>query len=199
MGGWYHPHLNYNDVEMGTLCGAWCSRQETIHDPTRTISIWRAAVSVPAIGFRDAVVRAGSMTHEHALIWHAETLYEPVTRGDTSRLYLIHFGKGITTDGREVMEWSKRFTLEPAAPQSVMALCEQIPFMHKKLEGDPVGIVATDARMYDGVLRACCVWNGSAMKSCALLPFGYPLHDGFWFAFESKIKCDFGRRPDATD
>lgn len=199
MGGWYHPHLNYNDVEMGAFFGAWCSCQERIKESSRTISVWRAALMVPAVPFRDAVRCAGPMTHEHALVWHAESLYTPNEQTELSRLYLVHFGHGVTTHGPSVMEWARNFDLQPSSPASVMALCTQIPFMHRKLVGDPVGIIATDARMYDGVLRACCVWNGSSMNSCALLPFAYPLHDGFWFAFESKKRRAFGGIPDDSD
>jgi hypothetical protein len=193
--GCENTQTNFADIEMGTLFGAWCSAQEHIIEPTRTISVWRSACMVRAKPFRDAITEAGPMTHEHSLVWHVESLYAPVKREYLSRMYLVNFGKGVTVHGPSVLDWGRNHQLEPASPASVMALCAQIPRMHIKVGSDLMGILATDAKIYDGVLRTCCVWNGTAMKSCALVPFAYPLHDGFWFAFESKRKRSFGGTP----
>lgn len=121
------------------------------------------------------------------LIWQAGQLYPDVyTSGERVELWLAHFGKENSATVPAAIAWARSQGLLPAHPQLVFSVCAALPELHKKLGSDPVGIISTEERPFDGVWRAPCVWLGSVQREVAFVPSRYPLHDSCWYAFRAE-------------
>lgn len=123
------------------------------------------------------------------LIWDAAPLYEdtPQKCGRID-IVLANFRSYGAISGPHAVQWAKslghtqeRYAV--ASPHEVFSVGASLPHLYRMLGSDPAGILSTDERSHDGVWRACCVWLGTARQEVAFVPFRYPLHDLYWFAF----------------
>jgi len=121
------------------------------------------------------------------LIWRAGRMYRHIHNplsGDVT-LTLLNFGPRSATVGPKALRIGKVEGLEPASPFEIFSLGVHCPLLYQDLGMDPCGILSPMPQMLEGVNRVCCVWLGSTQKECAFVPFDYPLHDGYWFAFKA--------------
>ena len=120
-----------------------------------------------------------------SLIWQAEPLYRNISNpvlGEVT-LTLLNFGSGSKIAGPTAVLFAETKGLRPASPYEVFGVGIQHPTLYHELKMEPAAILSPEPRMFDGVNRVCCVWLGRMQKECAFVPFDYPLHDGYWFAF----------------
>jgi len=138
---------------------------------------------------REERVRTDVILSE-SLIWEAAPLYEetPQKCGRID-IVLANLRSQGAMSGPHVVHWAKSFGgYVTASPHEVFSVGAYLPHLYRVLRSDPAGILSTDERLYDGVWRACCVWLGTAQQEIAFVPFRYPLHDSYWFAFTEEKK-----------
>lgn len=121
------------------------------------------------------------------LIWQAEPLYHESYAEENKPIkvivHLMQCERGVMLTRDNAAQLLDYCYVRAASPRDVFSICADGPELYKELGSDPVGIIAPEEVLFDGVWRVPCVWLGSAVREVAFIPSRYPLNGTYWCAF----------------